>query len=167
MKQKTRFFNLLFRKTALILIYELLISLAVQAQLPTAQQIAVRMKIGCNLGNTLEAIGGESAWGAAKTTQRLIDSVKAAGFNSIRLPCSWFSHSDTLTNQINIAWIARVKEVVNYCINDSLYTILNIHWDKGWPRSAPCHLHGAPVFLPALTFPLQSLPVLAALPGGR
>lgn len=110
----------------------LLISAKAKAQLPTAQQISGKMKVGCNLGNTLEAICEESAWGAGKTSQRVIDSIKAAGFNVVRLPCSWFCHSDTVTNVINAAWISRVKEVVDYCIKDSLYTILNIHWDKGW-----------------------------------
>jgi aryl-phospho-beta-D-glucosidase BglC (GH1 family) len=100
--------------------------------LPSAQEIASKMKVGINLGNTLEAICGETAWGAAPTTQRLIDSIKAAGFNTIRLPSAWFCHSDTNTSVINPAWIARVKEVVDYCINDSLYVILNIHWDSGW-----------------------------------
>ncbi|HVO75017.1 MAG TPA: cellulase family glycosylhydrolase [Ignavibacteriaceae bacterium] len=90
------------------------------------------MKVGLNLGNTLEAICAETAWGAAITTQKLIDSVKAAGFNTIRLPCAWFCHSDTNTSVINPNWLARVKQVVDYCIHDSLYTILNIHWDSGW-----------------------------------
>jgi aryl-phospho-beta-D-glucosidase BglC (GH1 family) len=108
------------------------INLTSFAQLPTAQQISSKMKIGCNLGNTLEAICSESAWGAGKTSQRVIDSIKAAGFNTIRIPCAWFCHSDTMTNIIDEEWMARVKEVVDYCINDSLYTILNIHWDNGW-----------------------------------
>jgi endoglucanase len=109
-----------------------LISISTWSQLPTAQQIANKMKIGWNLGNTLEAICGEAAWGGAITTQALIDSVKAAGFKSVRLPCAWFCHSDTNTSEIDEAWLARVKEVVDYCINDSLYVIINIHWDKGW-----------------------------------
>jgi aryl-phospho-beta-D-glucosidase BglC (GH1 family) len=100
------------------------------AQLPTAQTIAGSMKLAWNLGNTLEAICGETAWGAAVTTQRLIDSVKAAGFNTIRLPCAWDCH--TSNGVIDAAWIARVKQVVDYCINDNLYVILNIHWDGGW-----------------------------------
>jgi aryl-phospho-beta-D-glucosidase BglC (GH1 family) len=100
--------------------------------LPTAREIAGKMKVGWNLGNTLEAICGETIWGAALTTQKLIDSVKAAGFNTIRLPCAWFCHSDNVTYKIDSAWIARVKEVVDYCMKDSLYTILNIHWDNGW-----------------------------------
>ena len=104
----------------------------VKAQLPTAQQIAGKMKVGYNLGNTLEAIGGETAWGASTTTQRLIDSIKVAGFNTIRLSCSWFCHSDTTTSVIDQSWIARVKEVVDYCINADMYVIINAHWDKGW-----------------------------------
>ena len=110
----------------------LLTCTSLKAQLPAAQQISAKMNVGINLGNTLEAICGESAWGATTTTQRLIDSIKVAGFNAVRLPCAWFCHSDTINNVIKAAWIARVKEVVDYCIKDSLYTILNIHWDQGW-----------------------------------
>jgi endoglucanase len=100
--------------------------------LPPATQIAARMKVGWNMGNTLEAICGESAWGGAYTTQSLIDSVKAAGFNTVRLPVAWFCHSDTIKSVIDKEWMARVKQVVDYCIKDSLYVIVNMHWDKGW-----------------------------------
>ena len=100
------------------------------SQLPTAQQVASNMKVGWSLGNTLEAICSETAWGNPKTTQKLIDSVKAAGYDAVRLPCAWDCH--TTNGVINAAWIARVKEVVDYCINDSLYVIINIHWDNGW-----------------------------------
>ncbi len=110
----------------------LFISTTCIGQLPKAQEIVSKMKIGWNMGNTLEAICGETAWGGAVTTQALIDSVKAAGFNAVRLPCAWFCHSDTNTNIIDEFWLSRVKEIVNYCINDSLYVIINIHWDKGW-----------------------------------
>jgi aryl-phospho-beta-D-glucosidase BglC (GH1 family) len=116
----------------LIILSGMIFSLSARAQLPTAQQIVSQMTIGWNMGNTLEAICGETAWGGAITTQALIDSVKAAGFNTVRLPCAWFCHSDTLTSTIDETWIARVGEVVDYCIKDSLYVIINIHWDKGW-----------------------------------
>lgn len=62
------------------------------SQLPT-QQIAGHMKVGWNLGNTLEAIFGETAWGNPKTSQKLIDSVKAAGFDAVRLPVAWDCHA--------------------------------------------------------------------------
>jgi aryl-phospho-beta-D-glucosidase BglC (GH1 family) len=110
----------------------LITSASVKAQLPTAQHTAGKMGVGWNLGNTLEAIGGENAWGADHTSQQLIDSVKAAGFNTVRLPVSWFCHSDTITSVIDKDWIARVKEIVDYCIKDDMYVILNMHWDKGW-----------------------------------
>jgi aryl-phospho-beta-D-glucosidase BglC (GH1 family) len=116
----------------LVVVIGLLMSGSLRAQLPTAQQVASQMRVGWNLGNTLEAIGGEEAWGAGHTSQQLIDSVKAAGFNTVRLPVAWFCHSDTIASVIDKAWIARVKEVVDYCIKNDLYVILNMHWDKGW-----------------------------------
>lgn len=115
-----------------IIVSGLLMSLNTWAQLPTAQHIANQMRVGINLGNTLEAICDEGAWGAGRTSQQLIDSVKAAGFNTVRIPVAWFCHSDTNSSVIDEAWMARVRQVVDYCIKDSLYVILNMHWDQGW-----------------------------------
>ncbi len=112
------------------LLIGLLMSMSVWAQLPTAQSIAGQMKVGWNLGNTFEAICSDTAWGGAVTTQRLIDSVSAAGFNTVRIPCAWDCHTNN--GVIDPNWIAHVKQVVDYCINDNLYVILNIHWDGGW-----------------------------------
>ena len=109
-----------------------LVSSSSAQTLPTATEIAGSMTIGWNLGNTLEAIGGETAWGNPLTSQRLIDSVKAAGFNTIRLPVAWDTHANQTTNVIDAVWMARVKQVVDYCINRDIYVILNIHWDGGW-----------------------------------
>jgi aryl-phospho-beta-D-glucosidase BglC (GH1 family) len=103
----------------------------VQAQLPTAQEIAGKMKLGWNLGNMLEAV-----WiprdNYAATTQATIDSVKAAGFNTVRLPVAWHYHSNTATYVIDTAWLAHVKKTVDYCIKDSMYVVMNTHWDNGW-----------------------------------
>ena len=130
--RKTKHISYLLPKSIAITFCAFLLSTASMAQLPTAQQIANKISIGCNLGNTLEAICGEDAWGAGHTSQQLIDSVKAAGFNTIRIPVAWFCHSDTVNSIIDEDWLARVKEVVDYCINDDLYVIINAHWDKGW-----------------------------------
>jgi len=109
----------------------LMMSITTWAQLPTAQQLAGKMTVGWNFGNTLEA-----TWvprnSVGSTTQAVIDSVKAAGFNTVRLPVAWFYHSDTITSIIDAAWLANVKKVVDYCINDSMYVIVNAHWDLGW-----------------------------------
>lgn len=99
----------------------------------TATQIAREMYMGWNLGNTLEVPGNETGWGNPKATQLLIDSVKAAGFNTIRLPCAWDSYlEDRNTAKVSASWMSRVKEVVDYCVKNNMYVILNIHWDGGW-----------------------------------
>lgn len=108
----------------------LLFTAPVWAQLPTAQQVAGQLKVGWNLGNTLEAICGENAWGNPTTTQALINTVKAAGFNTVRIPCAWDCH--TTNGVIDPAWLARVKAVVDYCISNNMYAMINIHWDGGW-----------------------------------
>jgi endoglucanase len=98
----------------------------------SAVQLAAKFKLGWNLGNTLEATGGETAWGNPQATQALIDKVKASGFTAVRLPCSWDQYASQTTGKIQDAWISRVKQVVQYCVNDGLYVFLNIHWDGGW-----------------------------------
>ena len=111
----------------------------------TAMDIAALMYPGWNLGNTMEAgnaannwkntgIGSETSWQSAKTTQQFIDLVKASGFKSVRIPCSWvMGHiTDAEACTIDADWLARVHEVVDYCIKNDLYVIINQHWDGGW-----------------------------------
>lgn len=98
-----------------------------------AVQLAAQIKLGWNIGNTLEAIGSETAWGNPKVTKALIDLVKANGFNAIRIPCSWDQYvTATGSTTIKTDWLNRVKEVVQYCVDNDMYAILNIHWDGGW-----------------------------------
>lgn len=99
----------------------------------TAVQLAAKIKLGWNMGNSLEAIGGETAWGNPKATKALIDLVKANGFNAIRIPCSFDQYlANATTAKIKEEWLARVKEVVHYAIDNDMYVIVNIHWDGGW-----------------------------------
>ncbi len=99
----------------------------------TAVQLAAKIKLGWNMGNSLEAIGGETAWGNPKATKALIDLVKANGFNAIRIPCSFDQYlANSTTAKIKEEWLARVKEVVHYAIDHDMYVIVNIHWDGGW-----------------------------------
>ena len=98
----------------------------------TAVQLAAKMKIGWNLGNTLEATGGETAWGNPEVTNALIMAVKQSGFNAVRIPCAWDQYANQSTGKIKDAWLSRVKQVVQYCIDNNMYVVLNIHWDGGW-----------------------------------
>jgi len=99
----------------------------------TAMELTKQMGFGWNLGNALDATGGdETAWGTPKATQRLIDSVKAAGFNAVRIPVSWSKFTDSDKYTIDTNWMARVETVVNYALKDNMYVVLNLHWDGGW-----------------------------------
>ena len=96
------------------------------------------MKIGWNLGNTLDAsdctwvddeLKYESAWCGVITMPKLIQSVKEKGFNTIRIPVSWHNHVSGEDFAISEVWMARVKEVVDMAIDEGMYVILNIHHD--------------------------------------
>lgn len=95
--------------------------------LPTAKALAAEMGMGWNLGNTMELINVQPI-----PTKVLFDSIKAAGFKTVRIPAAWNMHADQTTHVIDAAWMAQVKMVVDYAIADGLYVILNIHWDNGW-----------------------------------
>ena len=98
-----------------------------------AVELAAKMNLGWNIGNTMEAIGGETAWGNPKITEDYVKFVKANGFNTIRIPCAWNGYLDNKeTAHISQDWMNRVKEVVGYCVNNDMYVLLNIHWDGGW-----------------------------------
>lgn len=94
--------------------------------------LASEMGLGWNLGNSLEAIGEETAWGNPKTTKALIYEVKAAGFNAVRIPVAWSKFSNPETFEIDPVWMARVQEVVDYVVENDMYAMMNIHWDEGW-----------------------------------
>jgi endoglucanase len=97
----------------------------------SAVQLSKEMVPGINLGNTLEAIGGETNWGAPLTTQATMDGYKAAGFKSVRIPVAWSQYSDA-DNNISAVWMARVTQVVDYARKAGLYAVINVHWDGGW-----------------------------------
>lgn len=98
----------------------------------TSVELAKEMSPGWNVGNSLEAIGGETAWGNPLITQKLIDSIKAAGFKSVRIPVAWSRFTDATNFVIDEKWLARVEEVVNYVLRRGMYAIINEHWDSGW-----------------------------------
>jgi endoglucanase len=94
----------------------------------TSLELSKEISPGWNLGNSLEALPSETSWGNPATTQALMDAVKAAGFKSVRIPASWKVHADDGDN-IDAAWMARVKQVVDYARNAGLYAIVNVHSD--------------------------------------
>lgn len=97
-------------------------------------QIVEAMGPGWNLGNQLESVTDnvpeETNWGNPVITEKLIQSVKAAGFKSIRISISYFAKiDDDKDYTIDSKWLDRVQEVVDYCIKNDLYAVINIHGD--------------------------------------
>lgn len=100
------------------------------------------MGAGWNLGNAFDAsdctwlsneLDYESAWCGAKTTRALIKAVADEGFTTIRVPVSWHNHVDGSFN-ISEAWMERVKEVIDWCVEEDMYIVLDSHHDikKGY-----------------------------------
>lgn len=113
----------------------------------TALEATRLMGNGINLGNTLEAcdnnvgiktnapLSYETYWGQPKTTQAMIDGMKAAGFDTIRIPVAWMTNATHLYEgdyTIDAGYMDRVEEVVRYAREAGMYVIINDHWDGGW-----------------------------------
>ena len=128
-------------KQILLLACGLLMSFSAQAQsFENAKDAVKNMGVGWNLGNTLDANDAsktwttteqhETCWGQPVTKPELMKMMKEAGFNSIRVPVTWYQEMDSDGN-VNEAWMNRVKEVVDYVIDNGMYCILNVHHDTG------------------------------------
>ena len=113
-----------------------------------AQTWTKEIKMGWNLGNSLESAGAdwddtnskwinifvtdfnewETAWGNPKTTKDMLAAVKNAGFDAVRIPVRWLPHvTDPTTMAIDSKWMARVKQVVDWCMELNLKVVLNTH----------------------------------------
>lgn len=113
----------------------------------TSMEIAQDMKVGWNLGNTLDSIYWtanptpaqlEVAWGNPITTKAMIDEIKKAGFNTVRIPTTWFQFTGEGPEYvIDERWMDRVQEVVDYVIDNDMYCILNTHHEGEWLKPLP------------------------------
>lgn len=112
----------------------------------TSLELQYYLGNGTNLGNTMEAYGKtvigidaeiseyETIWGQPITTAEMLVGMKAAGFDTIRIPVAWTNTMDYENGDytINPAYISRVGEIVGYALDAGMYVIINDHWDGGW-----------------------------------
>lgn len=106
----------------------------------TAAVCIENMKIGWNLGNSLDSTGSwidksspknfETAWGNPVITKELIHAVKESGFNAVRVPVTYLEKMDR-NGKVDEKWLARVKEVADYVLDEDMYCIINVHHDTG------------------------------------
>ena len=128
----------------------------------STQDIVKSMGLGWNIGNSLEqttaanceklskeeqlkltdqdwVTGYETNAGNPVSTQKLFTGLKKYGINTIRIPIAWSNMmkeekqaDGSIYYHINDAYFNRVEEIMNYCLNEEMYVIINIHWDNGW-----------------------------------
>lgn len=119
----------------------------------SSAELVKDMGLGWNLGNTFDSLCPwiaegtgtpeqfETGWGNPVTTKELIKKVKASGFKTVRIPVTWINAMNRTTNEVDAKFMARVKEVVDWCVEEDLYVIINVHHDGGggetaWIRNA-------------------------------
>lgn len=112
----------------------------------TAMQVASQMWPGWNLGNTMEGgtydhewtdkagVDSEVSWQKTRTTRELFVFVRQQGFRSVRIPCAWAMGHVSGPDEcvVDAAWLNRVQQLVDWCLEENLYVIINQHWDGGW-----------------------------------
>ena len=156
------------KKQLLVITSMMMMTTSIHAQsFETATQAVKNMRVGWNLGNTLDSNSGdvnnmwieaytsrkpsdyEKAWGQPITKPELIKMMKDAGFNTIRVPVTWYPHMEAkitslkwdkekndIGTKIQEAWMKRVHEIVDYVISQGMYCIVNIHHDTGAANTA-------------------------------
>jgi len=127
-----------------------------------SMELVKEIKIGWNLGNTLDAhcldtldysldtTASETCWGNVKTTPELFQKLSSLGFNIFRIPTTWTGHfGEGPDYKIDDAWMKRVHEVVDYALNTGSFAILNIHHEN-WNYAFAENLESAKVILEAI-----------------
>lgn len=100
------------------------------------QQDIAAWGIGINLGNSLDALGGETAWNNPVTTREMIHMYAQAGFDMLRIPTTWALHMGLGPDYtVDPAWMGRVQEVVDWALEEGMRVILNVHHEnETWLR---------------------------------
>jgi len=93
-----------------------------------------KILVGLNIGNSLDAYvngqANETGWGNPKINQALLDGVKQAGFNLVRIPITWMGYIGPAPDyHINEKYLERIAEVVEMAHKAGLKAIINLHHD--------------------------------------
>ncbi len=119
-------------------------------QAETAQDYVEQMGVGWNLGNSLDSANtgrtdhmkAEVAWGNPIVVQNLIKHIKSQGFKTIRIPVSYLDHMEEDGLTIKTEWLDRVQQVVDWCVEEDLFIIINIHHEGDWLTKASTDYDG-------------------------
>ena len=112
-----------------------------------AKAITSQMTIGWNLGNSLDAHSASiknpaksvMCWGNPEPTKELFETVKNAGFNTVRIPTTWYPHISYNDAEqrwdVDDDWMEYVKMTVDYAYELDMFIILNVHHEN-WVNAA-------------------------------
>jgi endoglucanase len=96
----------------------------------TAAELLATLRLGWNLGNSLDVPDGETAWGNPRVSPELLRAVAKAGFGLVRIPVTWSPHMGPAPDYvIDPNWLARVDEVIGYARAAGLHAIIDLHHD--------------------------------------
>ena len=96
--------------------------------------LVAEMGTGWNLGNYLDVTSRDkTAWGNPITSKAVIESVRAMGFQTLRIPVTWgYNQSATAPYTIEPDYLAEVKRMVDYGFENEMHVIINVHHDNHW-----------------------------------
>ena len=93
----------------------------------------------------------ETLWHNPLTTYDMLRKIKASGFNAVRIPITYFNHIANFTDVkktdavtlaesevIDADWLARIKQLVDFCQSMEMYCIIDVHNDSsttGWLKA--------------------------------
>lgn len=131
----------------------LLMSLSIEAQteeFETAAEAVKNMKVGVNLGNTLESVSGElnnmwieanterrpqdyeTAWGNPVTKAELMKMWRKAGYNAVRVPVSWYPHTGKIVIEYKPIKNEQGQEEIKPCWDFSKWEGYDV--DPAWMK---------------------------------
>lgn len=110
-----------------------------------------KLQAGWNLGNSLDThnlnfqtdspTDYETYWKNPPTTPEIIQDIRKAGFQTIRIPVTWQEHVDD-NFMIDQEWLNRVTEIIDMSLDEGFHVILNAHHDD-WYTPDEAHLTSA------------------------
>ncbi|KAK0635967.1 glycoside hydrolase superfamily [Bombardia bombarda] len=90
---------------------------------------------GWNAGNTLDAVPNEGSWNNPPLQGSTLDTIKASGFKSVRIPVTYTHHFVGTSPDwtVDATWLQRVSDVIDMATSRGLYVLTNMHHDSwGW-----------------------------------
>ena len=131
--------NSLYLILLIFFIHSMILSYLAFQKKKSSMKIANEMGIGYNLANLFDSYNKTknitnpdeqiTLYENEIPTKEMIRNIKKSGFKTIRFPVTWANFIDDSGN-VDLIWMNRVKEVVNWIIESKMYCILNVHHDS-------------------------------------